>query len=171
MSTDILSAIDRAIGCQSCEGDLTGSVSDDFCSESCQVRWHSSRVGAGPASPFEHYRQRCALTVDTFHFFLDISRFAEELAAAMAVSLSTATQACVALGAALGADQEAESARARAGIAMTGAWVDETSWSAAIEDYSVVEPKAHALELRRNRNTGPAQQSRAPRAINPRRSR
>lgn len=42
--TDIIEAIDHATGCQQCGGDLTGSVSDDFCSEVCQQAWHTVHV-------------------------------------------------------------------------------------------------------------------------------
>lgn len=191
MSADILSAIDRAIGCQTCEGDLTGSVSDDFCSEACQARWHSSRVGAEPASPFEHFRQRYALGANPYGY-IDcayrfefggpaIRSFAERLAAmnaavaqsfaGLASTARAAAAAATGMGETLRAAQEAEGARTRMGFEISGAWVDEVSWDAVVEEYSVLDPKAHALELRRNRNTGPARQARAPRAINPRRSR
>lgn len=42
---DIIAAIDSATGCQQCGKDLTGSVSDDFCSEKCQGAWSAERVG------------------------------------------------------------------------------------------------------------------------------
>lgn len=41
---DIISAIDTAVGCQQCGKPLEGSVSDDFCGEGCQQRWHANRV-------------------------------------------------------------------------------------------------------------------------------
>jgi hypothetical protein len=43
---DIIDAIDSATGCQQCGKDLSGSVSDDFCSEECQRAWSAARVGA-----------------------------------------------------------------------------------------------------------------------------
>ncbi|WP_037345914.1 hypothetical protein [Sciscionella sediminilitoris] len=43
---DILDQIDAAIGCQQCGRELGDSPSDDFCSESCQQRWHAGRAGA-----------------------------------------------------------------------------------------------------------------------------
>lgn len=42
--TDIIAAIDHATGCQQCGKDLTGSVSDDFCSEECQRGWQAVNV-------------------------------------------------------------------------------------------------------------------------------
>lgn len=41
-----LDAIDRATGCQQCEGPLGSSPSGDFCGEFCQQRWAALRVGA-----------------------------------------------------------------------------------------------------------------------------
>jgi hypothetical protein len=41
-----LDAIDRATGCQQCEGPLRDSPDDDFCSENCRVEWHASRAAA-----------------------------------------------------------------------------------------------------------------------------
>jgi hypothetical protein len=46
--TDILEAIDNAIGCHQCGGSLDGSVSDLFCGEACQATWHARRVGEEP---------------------------------------------------------------------------------------------------------------------------
>lgn len=43
---DIISAIDHATGCHQCGQDLTGSASDDFCTEACQRTWQAARVGA-----------------------------------------------------------------------------------------------------------------------------
>lgn len=42
----IVEEIDQAIGCQQCGEELSASVSDDFCSESCQMQWHRKRVDA-----------------------------------------------------------------------------------------------------------------------------
>jgi hypothetical protein len=41
---DIISAIDSVTGCQQCGKDLTGSVSDDYCSEECQRAWQAANV-------------------------------------------------------------------------------------------------------------------------------
>jgi hypothetical protein len=41
---DIIAAIDSVTGCQQCGKDLTGSVSDDFCSEVCHQAWHAVHV-------------------------------------------------------------------------------------------------------------------------------
>lgn len=41
--TDIVDAIDQAIGCQQCGKPLDASPSSDFCSEQCQQRWHEKR--------------------------------------------------------------------------------------------------------------------------------
>lgn len=42
--TDIIAAIDEATGCQQCGKPLERSVSDDFCGEGCQQRWHANRI-------------------------------------------------------------------------------------------------------------------------------
>ena len=41
---DIIESIDHATGCQQCGADLSGSVSDDFCSEECQRAWQVANV-------------------------------------------------------------------------------------------------------------------------------
>lgn len=46
---DILAAIDAAVGCQQCEGELT--VSNDFCSPDCQRAWHAERAVPLPWAP------------------------------------------------------------------------------------------------------------------------
>lgn len=46
--SDILDAIDAAIGCQQCGGPLGASPSDDFCGEGCQRTWAAARVGHAP---------------------------------------------------------------------------------------------------------------------------
>jgi len=46
--TDILAAIDAAVGCQHCGGPLGDSPSDDFCSELCQATYAAQIVGAEP---------------------------------------------------------------------------------------------------------------------------
>lgn len=46
---DILAAIDAAVGCQQCEGELT--VSNDFCSPDCQHAWHAERAVPLPWAP------------------------------------------------------------------------------------------------------------------------
>lgn len=73
--TDILDAIDNAIGCHQCGGSLDGSVSDLFCRESCQATWQARRVGAEPGpwpyegglglNPAESF-QRLSLAVSRF---------------------------------------------------------------------------------------------------------
>ena len=52
MSTDILAAIDQAVGCQHCGGKLDNSPSQDFCSQSCQEHWHAAR-----AEPLRNYTE------------------------------------------------------------------------------------------------------------------
>lgn len=49
---DIFAMIDTAIGCQQCGSQLSDSVSDDFCNQTCQEEWHSSR-----AAPLLDYRE------------------------------------------------------------------------------------------------------------------
>lgn len=44
MTTDILVKIDRATGCQWCYGPLGDSPSNDFCSDLCQHHWYASRA-------------------------------------------------------------------------------------------------------------------------------
>jgi hypothetical protein len=53
--TDILAAIDAAIGCQHCDAPLAGSVSDDFCGQACQHAWHAARTEqlAGYREPWD----------------------------------------------------------------------------------------------------------------------
>lgn len=41
--TDILDLIDQATGCQQCGARLGESPANDFCSASCQQRWHEAR--------------------------------------------------------------------------------------------------------------------------------
>lgn len=45
---DIIDQIDAATGCQQCGKDLGRSVSDDFCSESCQTQWYQGRSAPLP---------------------------------------------------------------------------------------------------------------------------
>ena len=75
---DIIAAIDHATGCQQCGKDLSGSVSDDFCSEECQRTWHAARAGMKPppqSSWHEHatevlagVRPRFLMGTPTEHF-------------------------------------------------------------------------------------------------------
>jgi hypothetical protein len=39
--SDVVAAIDAAIGCQHCEAPLGESPSSDFCREECQAAWHA----------------------------------------------------------------------------------------------------------------------------------
>jgi hypothetical protein len=71
--TDIIAAIDSATGCQQCGKDLSGSVSDDFCSEQCQRAWQAANVArvqswnAASASPFDDL-------VDAYRILADSGR-------------------------------------------------------------------------------------------------
>lgn len=53
--TDILAAIDAAVGCQQCGGPLGPSPSDDFCRQDCQDAWHAAHTDrlAGYREPWD----------------------------------------------------------------------------------------------------------------------
>jgi hypothetical protein len=48
VTPDIIAAIDAVTDCQQCGGDLSVSVSIDFCKEECQQVWQAARVGEVP---------------------------------------------------------------------------------------------------------------------------
>ncbi|HYQ69050.1 hypothetical protein [Actinophytocola sp.] len=47
--SDVVAAIDAAIGCQHCEAPLGESPSSDFCCEECQSAWHAAHVHPLPS--------------------------------------------------------------------------------------------------------------------------
>ncbi|PXY27420.1 hypothetical protein [Prauserella muralis] len=51
--TDIVDAIDRALGCLQCGGPLGDSPSTDFCREACQRDWHTARADAATDTPVD----------------------------------------------------------------------------------------------------------------------
>ena len=60
-----LAAIDAAVGCHQCGGELGASPSNDFCSELCSKAWAAGRVGAtAEDEPLGFYRQRWMMGVD-----------------------------------------------------------------------------------------------------------
>lgn len=69
-----LTAIDRAIGsepdCATCGRPLAGSVSDDFCSETCQAAWRVNQVGPVPEAPFHSELDQADPVAMRWHAFL-----------------------------------------------------------------------------------------------------
>lgn len=55
---EFLTALDEAIGCQQCGGDLTGSVSDEFCTDTCQHTWYAQH-----AEPLTSYTEAASWEV------------------------------------------------------------------------------------------------------------
>jgi hypothetical protein len=55
---EFLTALDEAIGCQQCGGDLTGSVSDEFCTDTCQHAWYAQH-----AEPLTSYTEAASWEV------------------------------------------------------------------------------------------------------------
>lgn len=89
--TDTVSAIDSAIGCQQCGRPVSGSPSDDFCSENCQAVWQASRLDrpglrlVSPAAPAEPRRRLDGAQVldDVQAFLTRFSAFPHEHCAPM----------------------------------------------------------------------------------------
>lgn len=61
--SDILDAIDTALGCQRCGRALDSSVSNDFCGEVCQTEWHARRAQPLPVEVSEPEPLRYRLQV------------------------------------------------------------------------------------------------------------
>lgn len=169
---DIISAIDQATGCQQCGNPLERSVSDDFCGEGCQQAWHAKRTGA----PLNHWLgldiaalANSAAAGPTFPR-VPLSHFQVDGAGNLHMLVMPDTRA---LSDAFGRMSEAL-ARITRGMSVSATRVTEAL--AALTEPGETQAAQRslmdrALEARRARNTGPASASRAPRAINPRRTR
>lgn len=145
MNGDIIDRIDAATGCQQCEGPLGESPSDLYCSESCQDTWQSHRVGVQRV-----VIQRIELTEDQRRIIVQhleaMSHAAQEMGQVLIRQVRLAVK----------------------------------SAEEAFQQLRPLFPAAHegrrdlmqvALDARRNRNTGPPRSGRAPRRIDPRRTR
>lgn len=178
--TDIFAAIDAAIGCQNCGGELGESASSDFCGAACQAAWHAAHV-----EPLTNYREA------GHNFVVDAVRFngpveptwdgpvaIQGFSAGLAVIDETFHWPLADL---MLADGTIE--RIYTDTLMRqdwGTWTFDGRAVQVVYDRPFGQPPdpptpptrdetmARALEARRNRNTGPVSRARAPRTINAR---
>jgi len=179
---DIVDRIDAVTGCHQCEGPLNGSVSDLFCSEDCQAGWHARRVGAQPPVLFARPPQIPPIQADILRDvfaplatgFEAMARAAREIGRSWYSAIATAADghrsiAQRVLEERTFADLTDES------LGIRRPWVSPEFLPLQLAqpgmEPTVEERMRTALHGRRNRNTGPRSTGRAPRRIDPRRSR
>lgn len=175
MTRDIIDQIDAATGCHQCEGALGDSPSDMFCSEWCQEDWYAGRSRQKPTRSFaamlDHIETNVFIAGEAFvQFGQSADRVNWEPIGhllEMPVVIDHAAQPRFEWR--LDEFEQTVTLELRnAGEAFFRAFLDQS----VQEEPSTPQGRMRAaLEARRNRNTGPRQQSRAPRRIDPRRQR
>jgi hypothetical protein len=151
---NIIDRIDRATGCHTCEKSLGDSVSDLFCSEDCQDRWHEARATPLSLSPdpalvpmaLVAWNRTTGATAGSVEEFsgaampgtwsigFDLQGVMVELARVVVPALEHVKAAAESLD----------------------TFVQRLQEAGVLKPSAPTEPRARALWLRQHRNTGPA---------------
>lgn len=131
--------------------------SADFCGELHQSYWHTHHRDVGPLwSPIGVGAAVVPCRIEQFDTTVYNDHFAEQHAYFAAITT---------------AFTEALNASLRAAAQAIQTLIEGLHVTGVIEDENSPDPKARALQLRRNRNTGPAIHRRAPKRIDATRTR
>lgn len=171
--TDILAAIDAAVGCQQCGGTFGQSPSDDFCDDACQKAWHAERAEQldGYREPWDDYELPGVGTEGYRPAHPNADLLAadwREVHRAMSELTGEAAERYRSAMAPLGPLLADFVRQFRETLAAWALPITDPTGLTAVAEATVEQrpdPRAAALAARRNRNTGPPLRSRPPRTI------